>query len=209
MAHALVIAKAKLDNDPNYNSYRRGYKIRPIVDRLLETTGINLSTGGGIPELMKFKDHLKEYRIVVFEGLNCEDIFFDGEVESEKRIILLYDDVTKHYHVTNNLTGAMTRRYVCKACNKGCRRGVTHKCGETCSDCKSVPPSMYSEDRVPCESCNRKFRSRSCFEKHETNKLGGKTICEKVRNCVVCKVCVTKNTNVSNLSARIVDRTEK
>jgi len=58
-----------------------------------------LSTGGGIPELMRFQEHLKEYRIVVFGGLNCENIIFDGEVESEKRINLLYDDVTKHYHV--------------------------------------------------------------------------------------------------------------
>jgi len=46
LAHALVIAKSKVDGDPNYNSYRRGYKIRPVVDRLLETTGIYLSRGG-------------------------------------------------------------------------------------------------------------------------------------------------------------------
>jgi len=69
---------------------------------------------------------------------------------------------------------------------------VTHKCGETCSDSKSVPPCTYSEDRVPCESCNRNFRSRSCFEKHKANKLGGKTVCEKVQNSAVCNVCVTR-----------------
>jgi len=50
---------------------------------------------------------------------------------------------------------------------------------------------MYSEERVPCESCKRYFRSRSCFEKHKTNKLEGKTVCEKVRNCNVCNACVT------------------
>jgi len=135
---------------------------------------------------MRFQEHFKEYRIVVFGELNCEDIFFDGEVESEK-INLLYDDVTKHYHAINSLTSAMTREYVCRGCNKGCRRGVTHKCGETCSDCKSVPPCTYSEVQVACESCNRNFRSRSCFEKHKANKLGGgKSVCEKVRNCAVC-----------------------
>ena len=48
MAHALVIAKAK-DGDPNYNSYRRGYKIRPVVESLLETTGIDLSADGEYP----------------------------------------------------------------------------------------------------------------------------------------------------------------
>jgi len=80
---------------------------------------------------------------------------------------------------------------VCRGCNKGCICGVTHKCGETCSDCKSVPPCMYSEDKVPCVSCNRNFRSCSCFEKHKKNKLGNKTVSEKVRNCTVCNVCVT------------------
>ena len=89
MAHALVIAKAKVDGDPNYESYRHGYKTRPIVNRLLETTGIDLSRGGGV----RFQEHFKEYRIVVFGGLNCEDIYFDGQVESKKRINLVYDDV--------------------------------------------------------------------------------------------------------------------
>ena len=103
---------------------------------------------------MRFQEHFKEYRIVVFGGLNCEDIYFDGLVDSEKRINLVYDDVNRH-HVINNLTGAMARGYVCSGCNKGCERGVTHKCGETCSDCKSVPPCTFAEERVPCESCNK------------------------------------------------------
>jgi hypothetical protein len=30
LAHALIIAIARVDNDPNYNSYRRGYKIPSI-----------------------------------------------------------------------------------------------------------------------------------------------------------------------------------
>jgi len=69
---------------------------------------------------------------------------------------------------------------------------VTHKCGETCSDCRSVHPCTFSEERVPCESCKRNYRSRSCFEKHKTNKLGSKTVCEKVRNCAVCNVYMSR-----------------
>jgi len=99
LAHTLVIAKAKIDGDPNYESYRHGCKLRPIVDRLLETTGVDLSRGGGVPDLMRFQEYFKEYRIVVFRGLNCADIYFDGKVESEKRINLVYDDVKGHYHV--------------------------------------------------------------------------------------------------------------
>jgi hypothetical protein len=78
LAHALTIAKARVTNDPNYKSYRKINKILPMVDRLLETTGIDLKDGGGIPELIKFQEHFKEYRIVVNDGLNCEGIVFDG-----------------------------------------------------------------------------------------------------------------------------------
>jgi hypothetical protein len=43
----------------------------------------------------------------------------------------------------------------------------------------SVPPCAFSEVRIPCESCNRTFRSRACFDKHKTNKLRGKTYVRK------------------------------
>jgi hypothetical protein len=110
LAHALVIAIAKITNDQNYKSYRDGRKIGPVVERLLETTGINLDRGGGgIGELTRFQEYFKEYRIVVFSGLNCEDIMFDGQVKTEKIINLLYDDVARHYHVIVNITGAMAK----------------------------------------------------------------------------------------------------
>lgn len=40
LAHALIIAITKLTDDMNYKAFRQGRKIRPVVDRLLETTGI-------------------------------------------------------------------------------------------------------------------------------------------------------------------------
>jgi len=50
----------------------------------------------------------------------------------------------------------------------------------------SIPPCVYTHVRIPCESCNRTFRSQSCFDKHKTNKLKGKTVCEQKRNCSNC-----------------------
>ena len=114
LAHVLIIAIAKITNDPNYKSYRDGRKMEPVVRQLLETMGIKLDRGGGIRELMQFQEHFKEYRIVVYSGLNCDDVYFDGQVESEKRINLLYDESERHYHVITNITGAMAKHYVCK-----------------------------------------------------------------------------------------------
>ena len=91
LAHALIIAIARLEKDSNYNSYRRGFRISPVVDHLLQRTGIDLTNGGGIRELTRFQEYYKEYRIIVYGGLNCEDMIFDGVNESEKRIYLLYE----------------------------------------------------------------------------------------------------------------------
>jgi uncharacterized membrane-anchored protein YhcB (DUF1043 family) len=68
----------------------------------------------GIAKLEKFQEHVNEYRIVVYGGLNCDEVIFDGMVESKKRLNVTYDEVTKHYHVITSLTGAMAKRYVCR-----------------------------------------------------------------------------------------------
>jgi len=98
LSQALIIAIARLRNDPKYKSYRDGYRIRPVVQRLLKTTGIDLQNGGGIPEIRRFQDQFTEYKIVFYGGLGCDDIIFEGQVTSEKRVNLLYDDVERHYH---------------------------------------------------------------------------------------------------------------
>ena len=51
LAHALVITIAKVDKDPNYKANTQDRKICHVVEILLETTGIDLSNGAGIPEL--------------------------------------------------------------------------------------------------------------------------------------------------------------
>jgi hypothetical protein len=76
-----VIAIAKITRDPDYKAFIKGRKIHPVVDRLLTTTGINMTNGGVIPELIKFQEHFEKYRIVVFGGLNCKNLVFDWQVE--------------------------------------------------------------------------------------------------------------------------------
>ena len=56
LAHALIVATARVDNDANYTAYRKGRKIRRVVQTLLHETGIDLTSGAGIPELIRSKD---------------------------------------------------------------------------------------------------------------------------------------------------------
>jgi len=112
LAHALIVGIARLEKDPNYQSYRKGNKIRPVVARLLEATGIHLTNGGRIPELVRFQEPFGDYKIVVYDDLHCDNIIFQGQTGSAKRINLLFDDVSRHYHVITNLTGAIAKWYV-------------------------------------------------------------------------------------------------
>ena len=75
LAHALLIPIAKAENNPDYKAYGQGRKIRPVVQKLLAKIGIDLSGGGGIPELIKFQEQFREYKITVHQGLACEDMF--------------------------------------------------------------------------------------------------------------------------------------
>jgi hypothetical protein len=114
-------------------------------------------------------------------------MIFEGQNASEKRIYLLYDEVTRQNHVIANLTGAMAKRYVCE----GCGKSQTHKSNKSCTDCMSTPSCALSEVRIPCASCNRTFISQACFDRHRTNKMKGKTVCEKKRNCSNCGTTLT------------------
>jgi hypothetical protein len=59
LEHAIVIDKARLETDPEYDSYRRGRRIIPEVENLMQTTGIDLQNGRGIAELEKFQEYLR------------------------------------------------------------------------------------------------------------------------------------------------------
>jgi len=134
--------------------------------------------------------------------MNCEDIIFEGNAASEKRANLSFDDLTRHFLVIANLTGAMSKQYMCGGCSKNCDTGVTHKCSEACSDCMSIPPCISTHIRIPCGSCNRTFRSQACFDKHKTNKLKGKPVCMQKRNCGKCNSLITRKHECSNCTVQ-------
>jgi len=60
LLHALIIAIARVENDVNYTAYRKGRKISPVVEALLQQTAIDLTRGDGIPKLNRFEDHFRD-----------------------------------------------------------------------------------------------------------------------------------------------------
>jgi len=180
---ALTIAIARVENDANYKAYRQGWKILPVVEALLQQTGIDLNRGAGIPEINRFQEHFRDYKILVYQGLGCDDIMYEGQVDYSKYLKLLYDDIERQYHVITNLTSAMAKRYVCNAYHKCCGRDITHVCVQTCCDCMTSPPYALSGTRFRCDGCKRHFRSRTCFANHKQSTSKNKSVCERRRCC--------------------------
>jgi len=146
LAHAKIIAIARVDNHANCKAYRQG---RPVDQALLIDTGTDLTRGGWISELNRFQKHFRDYKIVVSQGLGCDDIMYEGQVDSSKPFNLFYDDVERYYHVILNLKGAMVKIYVYNPCHKGCVRDITNVCDQTCSDCMASSPCVFSDVRIP------------------------------------------------------------
>jgi len=83
LAHALIIAIAKITKEPNYKSYRDGRKLCPVVQRLLETTGINLAQGRCTREINQFQEYFKNRELLFFRVLIVKTMY-SGQVQTEK-----------------------------------------------------------------------------------------------------------------------------
>jgi hypothetical protein len=99
LRHVLVIAVARVTDDPDFQAYRKGLKILAKVHELLQAAGVGLSRGGGIPKHTPF-NIMSQYRIVVYSDLRCDNILFGSKVATPRRINLFNDG--QHYHIIRN-----------------------------------------------------------------------------------------------------------
>ena len=58
LAHALVIAMAKVNSDSKNELYRHGKALKKLVEELLKVSGVDLSNGGDLEELQQFQEYL-------------------------------------------------------------------------------------------------------------------------------------------------------
>jgi len=80
LAYALIIAMAHVNGDPKFQSYTEGKGLKKPVEDLLKTSGVYLYNGGGFEELRQFQDHLSDYQIIVFDGLNTDRVMFSQDI---------------------------------------------------------------------------------------------------------------------------------
>jgi len=188
LAHALIIAMARVNGDPKYALYRDGKCLKQPVQDLLSASGVDLTNGGGLNELEQFQNYLSDYKIIVYDGLNPDRVIYSGNSFSNKKLCLLYDTDSGHYNVITNLKAAMARKYICNACDT--LYDNSHKCDKACSLCTATPPSFKDQSKYS-GTCNRCFLSEKCFQNHLTLKVKGKLVCQWRQVCRNCSYTVT------------------
>jgi hypothetical protein len=187
LAHALIIAIARV-NDPKYKFYRNSRCLEKPVEDHLKSSVVDLSNGGGLEELQQFQQYFSNYKIIDFDGLHPDRVMFSGNFLSDKKLYLLYDQDSKHYHAITNLKDAMAKRYICNGCDT--LYDYTHKCDKVCSLCTTTPPCTKDHTKY-CGTCNRYLLSEKCFQNHLILKVKGKLVYQWREVCRNCSYLVT------------------
>jgi hypothetical protein len=87
LAHALIIAMARMNGDRKYVSYRDGYGLHKCIQKLLNASGVDLPNGGGFRELEQFQLYPSYYKIIVFDGLHPDRVMLSGNSFRQRNYI--------------------------------------------------------------------------------------------------------------------------
>jgi hypothetical protein len=116
-ARAIVVAKAKLDKDPQYKSIVKHE--RPLQTNLArqlhESAGVPLGSCG-IPEVKKFQAALPGYQLNVISKEHLNAMIYSGP-EADKCLYLYHHD--NHYDVITSMPAFPARKQYCHKCKKG------------------------------------------------------------------------------------------
>ena len=186
MARALVVAKAKLDDNPQYKSivdHRR-----PMQTRLAQ----ELHTNAGVPmgprgiEAKKFQLYLTEYQINIVSKEYNNNIIYAGPDKDKKIYLYLHNN---HYDVITKMPGFFARSYYCHTCKKAYDHYKNHLCPDACKCC-GFRPACPEGSSLACNDCHRSFKSQQCYHHHKKPRGEARSVCESLVKCMKCKKLV-------------------
>ena len=189
MARALVVAKAKVDDDPQYKSIDKHQ--RPMQTRLAQELHANADVPlgpCGIKEAKRFQVYLTEYQINIVSKEYNNKIVYSGP-NKDKRIYLYMHN--NHYDVITKMPGFFARTYYCHECKKAYNNLETRLCPNTCKCCGSRPicPEL---SWMPCNNCDRMFKSQQCCDQHKEPRGEARSVCQGWVKCTQCKKAVRR-----------------
>ena len=189
MVRALVVAKAKLDNDPQYKSivdYRGTMQTR-LARELHHNAGVPLEPCG-IEQAKLFQAYLPEYQINIVSKEYNNNIIYAGP-EKDKRIYLYMHD--NHYDVITKMPGFFARHYYCHTCKKAYDHHEEHLCPNECKCC-GFSPICPKESWRSCKDCHRQFKSQRCYDQHKRPEGNARPVCQSLIRCMKCMEVVER-----------------
>ena len=188
LARALVVAVAKIENDPKYRQIRQSNKHVQLERALQLHQAANVPLGPcGVEEVKLFQQHLTNYQIIVVSGDHNDSIIYPPEPPGtdEKQSINLYYH-NKHFDVITSIPGFLNRSYFCHRCHKSYSNTADHVCPTMCGSCRAFG-CILEGDGIVCNECDRLFKNQLCYDHHkEPINGGGRSVCEVVRKCEKC-----------------------
>ena len=189
LARALVVARAKKDNDPRYNLIKdsRSPLQREKAFDLHQATNVPLGPCG-LNEVELFQQYLTDYQIVIISGDHNNSVIYPppSSDTGEKPHLTLYLH-NNHFDVINRVPGFFGRSYFCSRCLKPYDNTTDHLCAAMCRCCRGFG-CVWENDGMACRECKRLFKNRQCYDRHRTEPIngGGRTVCQAIRVCEKC-----------------------
>ena len=176
MARALVVAKAKLDDDPQYKSivdHRWPMQTR-LARELHQNAGVPLEPCR-IEQAKLFQAYMTEYQINIVSKEYENKIIYAGPEKDKKIYLYMHNN---HYDVITKMPGFFARNYYCHACKKVYDHLENHVCPNECKCCGFFP-ICPEESWRSCRNCRRQFKSQRCYDQHKQSKGGARPICAR------------------------------
>ena len=219
-ARAIVVAKAKADNHPQYNSIKqsRGCLQTTMAYSLHQAAG-SPATPIGWEGLLQYQAVLPEYRLLVcYEDYSYKvEALSEYTGENQPQLALLYSQTEKknandesilerHYDIITSLKDLHAKSYYCHQCLKAYNSQELHKCldeDKICHCCLQANCAGYLrckpqrvEPKIACHRCFEHFYDQACYDNHLNMTSSRHQVREKAHPvCLThrrCKKCFKK-----------------
>ena len=198
LARALVVAVAKIENDPRYGQLKDP-KRRAQEKKAIELhEAANVPFGPcGLPEVDLFQKYLTNYEINIVSGNHNNSIIYPSKPSTNNNATPIYLYLhDNHYDVITSMPGFLNKVYFCHVCRRSYTDKLKHLCPGMCKSCRAY--NCIVNDPLGCNECNRWFKSKACYDKHKEPVDGTRSVCQGIKKCG--KSVEVRNLNPRNIS---------
>ena len=187
LARALVVAVAKIENDPKYKTLRDSRKRTQQMKAMELHQTANVPFGPcGLPEVDLFQKYLTNYEINIVSGNHNDSIIYPPKPSNNNNVTPIYLYLhDNHYDVITSMPGFLNRSYFCHKCSKSYSNISDHLCDAMCRSCRAFG-CVIEGDGMVCNECERWFKNKSCYDHHKEPVIGTRSVCQTIRKCEKC-----------------------